>query len=293
MIVIEKKFAGNWVRILTSKGKQFYNRFWSPTIFKMLGSQESCSGIRQNSLSKNLVVGFARIPFPERDVWRHPLRPANKSPAARVSDDRQLVRQRGFNVTIEFRCHGCSSILRVPDEHLGKQARCPKCQTLSLIEPDSGTDEGWTGFESTADDAWLNRPDSTSDRAPSKNPFAGSPDLDDRPASSHAPRGNQRSPHQGNPYQSTAAPGRRQYTVAHRGGLILTLGVLSILCNVCFIPGILAWSLGNSDLQQMKAGAMDQTGEGLTRAGMVMGIVMTCLKPAMYLLMTVLSAAGA
>jgi hypothetical protein len=34
---------------------------------------------------------------------------------------------------IEFTCPGCQNLLRVPDEHAGKQARCPECQQLSQI----------------------------------------------------------------------------------------------------------------------------------------------------------------
>jgi hypothetical protein len=45
-----------------------------------------------------------------------------------------------------------------------------------------------------------------------------------------------------------------QHSVAHRGGLILTMGIMSIVCNFALIPGILAWILGRADLQQMRAG---------------------------------------
>ena len=34
---------------------------------------------------------------------------------------------------IEFVCPGCRNVLRVPDEHAGKQARCPECQLVSQI----------------------------------------------------------------------------------------------------------------------------------------------------------------
>ena len=57
----------------------------------------------------------------------------------------------------------------------------------------------------------------------------------------------------------------------HRGTLILVLGILSIVC--CFICGIVAWVMGNKDLQQMAAGTMDRSGEGLTRAGKICGMV--------------------
>ena len=53
--------------------------------------------------------------------------------------------------------------------------------------------------------------------------------------------------------------------------LILILGILSIVC--CFITGIVAWVMGNADLQAMAAGQMDPTGEGMTKAGKICGMV--------------------
>jgi hypothetical protein len=58
---------------------------------------------------------------------------------------------------------------------------------------------------------------------------------------------------------------------AHRGGMILTFGILGILC--CIIFGILAWVMGGSDLKEMAAGRMDPSGEGLTKAGKILGII--------------------
>jgi uncharacterized RDD family membrane protein YckC len=41
-------------------------------------------------------------------------------------------------MSIEFRCGGCSNLLRVADENAGKQARCPKCGQISLV-PDASS----------------------------------------------------------------------------------------------------------------------------------------------------------
>ncbi len=62
-----------------------------------------------------------------------------------------------------------------------------------------------------------------------------------------------------------------QSLTPHRGTLILILGILSIVC--CFICGIVAWVMGNNDLEQMAAGTMDRSGEGMTKAGKICGIV--------------------
>ena len=37
-------------------------------------------------------------------------------------------------MTIEFACHSCGSTLRVDEVHLGKQARCPNCSTVQLVQ---------------------------------------------------------------------------------------------------------------------------------------------------------------
>ncbi|HUG90328.1 MAG TPA: DUF4190 domain-containing protein, partial [Planctomycetaceae bacterium] len=61
------------------------------------------------------------------------------------------------------------------------------------------------------------------------------------------------------------------YQQPHRGGLILTLGILGWV--LCFPFGIAAWVMGNEDLRRMERGQMDPAGEGLTRAGRILGIV--------------------
>lgn len=57
----------------------------------------------------------------------------------------------------------------------------------------------------------------------------------------------------------------------HRGTMILVLGILGIV--LCVICGIIAWVMANNDLRAMQAGQMDRSGEGLTKAGKICGIV--------------------
>lgn len=62
---------------------------------------------------------------------------------------------------------------------------------------------------------------------------------------------------------------------AHRGGAVLALGIVGIVfCQIC---GPIAWVMGNTDLAKMKAGRMDRSGEGLTQAGKILGIIATIL----------------
>jgi len=61
----------------------------------------------------------------------------------------------------------------------------------------------------------------------------------------------------------------------HRGVLVLILGILGLL--LCFPLGIVAWIIGNGDLEAMRSGRMDRTGEGLTQAGRICGMVSVAL----------------
>jgi hypothetical protein len=61
----------------------------------------------------------------------------------------------------------------------------------------------------------------------------------------------------------------------HRGTLILVLGILGLV--VCGPVGIAAWVMGNGDLKEMDAGAMDPSGRGTTNAGRICGIIATIL----------------
>jgi len=61
----------------------------------------------------------------------------------------------------------------------------------------------------------------------------------------------------------------------HRGTLILVLGILGLV--VCGPLGIAAWIMGNGDLKEMDAGAMDPSGRSTTNAGRICGIIATIL----------------
>ena len=70
--------------------------------------------------------------------------------------------------------------------------------------------------------------------------------------------------------QSSEGPMR-----AHRGGVILALGIIGLV--LCVICGIIAWVMGNNDLREMNAGRMDPSGRGLTKAGKICGMISVLL----------------
>jgi hypothetical protein len=61
----------------------------------------------------------------------------------------------------------------------------------------------------------------------------------------------------------------------HRGTLILVFGILGLVA--CAPLGIVAWVMGNGDLKQIDAGAMDPTGRSTTNAGRICGMIATIL----------------
>jgi predicted Zn finger-like uncharacterized protein len=82
-------------------------------------------------------------------------------------------------------------------------------------------------------------------------------------------------------------PMRRDWE-PHRGGMILTFGIISaasIMLAMCYgltTPfgigfGIAAWVMGSRDLKKIRAGSMDPDGEGSTQAGWICGIIGVCL----------------
>jgi hypothetical protein len=75
---------------------------------------------------------------------------------------------------------------------------------------------------------------------------------------------------------------RRSYRVqlAHRGGLILAMGVFGILLAIPCGPldlllALPAWIMGQTDLRRMRTGVMDPGGRGLTTAGTTCAIIAT------------------
>jgi hypothetical protein len=54
--------------------------------------------------------------------------------------------------------------------------------------------------------------------------------------------------------------------------LILILAIVSWVMG-CPIFGIVAWVMGSTDLREMRAGRMDQSGMGLTQAGYILGMI--------------------
>ena len=75
--------------------------------------------------------------------------------------------------------------------------------------------------------------------------------------------------------------------------MILVFGIIGIV--LCVVFGIVAWVMGNSDLRAMREGRMDPTGEGLTKAGKIcgiLGVVLNLIAIAFYIVFFVILAAA-
>ena len=84
------------------------------------------------------------------------------------------------------------------------------------------------------------------------------------------------------PWDSRGTRDRRDVE-PHRGGLILALGIIGLvvgitvfLIPIAWIPGLVAWVMGQNDLGKINKGLMESTGYGTTQAGWICGIIATC-----------------
>ncbi|MCE9555564.1 MAG: hypothetical protein K8T91_19625, partial [Planctomycetes bacterium] len=49
--------------------------------------------------------------------------------------------------TIEFRCTSCSKLLRTAADAVGRQVKCPECQTILMVPAADGRASGSGGFD--------------------------------------------------------------------------------------------------------------------------------------------------
>lgn len=147
-------------------------------------------------------------------------------------------------------CPGCQRRLQLPDEAYGKSVQCPSCQRVFIAE---------AALQST--------PAASAPKPAASTPARPTIDYDSR-NDDDRPRPKRRDDDDGRRY----SPRR---PVPHRGGEILTFGLLAVLpCPLTsIIFGLIAWMMANADLGEMRSGRMDRDGEGLTQAGRALGII--------------------
>jgi len=70
--------------------------------------------------------------------------------------------------------------------------------------------------------------------------------------------------------------GSASYREPHRGVLILALAIAGFFIS-CGLTSPFAWWMGRADMQKIRTGTMDPSGESMTRAGHLLGIVGTLM----------------
>jgi predicted Zn finger-like uncharacterized protein len=158
-------------------------------------------------------------------------------------------------------CSECQRKLKVPDSLLGKRVKCPTCGTT---------------FTAGGDAPPAPAPAPTPARRPREEE-----EYEEKPARPR--RGRDEDEEDEDEYEERPRRRRRRRRrfgggQSHRGGTVLTLGILSIALGLC-CPllgiglGIGAMSMANADLPKMDGGEMDPSGMGSTRAGQICGII--------------------
>ena len=155
-------------------------------------------------------------------------------------------------------CPSCRKPLQVPESYLGQTVQCPECRHQFTAASESVSPQ----------------PPVLSTPSVPRPRYHDDPYDDDR---------RRRDRYDDDDAFDIARPERiRNEFAPHRGGVILALGLVSLvggmsMCGLPAVVGPFAWVMGSNDLREIREGRMDPSGEGMTRAGQVCGIVGTVI----------------
>jgi predicted Zn finger-like uncharacterized protein len=152
-------------------------------------------------------------------------------------------------------CPQCQRKLNVQEEQLGQAVQCPACGATFTAEPAGPAPRPAPPREEPPRRGYAEEPAPRYDRG-----------YDDR---GRDYRRGYDDPDYRDPYRRLRP---------HRGGAVLTLGILSLVGAFCcplasWIMGGIAIGMGNNDTRAMDAGQMDESGRGSTSSGRVCAII--------------------
>lgn len=216
-------------------------------------------------------------------------------------------------MTLVIDCPSCQRKLRVPDDLMGLKVKCPSCATMFTAGENHTSAEPAPLSPPPPSPASETEPAPTSGPPPDEGPATAPPPgaVPDQPASAPAPQSDRRPcPSCGGsipveatrcrycgeavdrdtgavderPWERPYRPTIRRDSEPHRGTMVLVFGILSIVLGTTWflslvsLPmGIAAWVMGGRDLRKMRMNQMDPSGEGMTQAGWICGIIGTVI----------------
>jgi predicted Zn finger-like uncharacterized protein len=218
-------------------------------------------------------------------------------------------------------CPACHRQLRVPEELLGKPVRCAACsKTFTAQAPATNAPPAPQGADAPPPAASptpaspFSVTSTPSERQPEPPPAPAPPKVACPHCGERIPTEARQCPHceepltgeeeeEERPWEQRGRPMVRRDCEPHRGSLVLTFGIISVVlaplsaccgvfgvafCGLSLGLGIPAWVMGRRDLNKMSRGEMDPEGRGLTQGGMICGIIGTCLAILMMVILAII-----
>jgi predicted Zn finger-like uncharacterized protein len=165
-------------------------------------------------------------------------------------------------------CPSCSKQLKVPDELIGRNVKCPGCKETFTAQAGGSLSKSGSSREEIAE-------------KPRKK---AAPPPEEEEEEDEAPRkvAKRRQDDEDDDVDDRPSKRRRRSGAAmqeHRGMLWLILGLVAALGWFVSLPtapmGPFVWWLADKDLKEMDAGRMDPEGRQHTQIGKICGIVAT------------------
>lgn len=155
-------------------------------------------------------------------------------------------------------CPKCRRTLQVPETYLGQTVECPQC-----------------AHQFTASSNAVSATPHTVPIVPAK------PKWDDEPREEPDYRRRRRHDEDEDLDDLITLPRRHERLPPNRGGLIMALGLVSLIGGwmfcLPFVVGPVAWLMAHQDLRGIRDGHLDSNNENMVRTGQICGIISTII----------------